>query len=202
MSRKRKIISGGVGLFAVFLTFMAIRAQDASKPGAAPAAEPTKVALVDVNYIFKQNAAFKAAMDALKDEADGMDKKMREGQTVMAMSQNQLKGLTPGSSEYAEMEEIIARLKTDLALETQTKRREMLSRQAKLYGQTYREITGEITKYSGERKIDMILKFSGDPVDSNNPDSILQEINKPVVYFNPKLDITTDILKTLAEKQK
>jgi Skp family chaperone for outer membrane proteins len=202
MSRKRKIISGGVGLFAVFLTFLAISAQDAFKPIAVPAGEPAKIALVDVNNIFKQNSAFKEAMESLKTEADGLDKKMREGQIVMAMSQNDLKNLTPGSSEYAEMEEKIARLKTDLTLEAQTKRREMLIRQAKIYGQTYSEIAGEIAKCSAERKIDMVLRFMGDPVDSNNPDSILQEINKPVVYYDHKLDITPDILKTLAEKQK
>ena len=141
-------------------------------------------------------------MESLKTDADGMDKKLREGQTVMAMSQNQLKGLTPGSSEYAEMEEKIARLKTDLTLETQTKRREMFIRQAKIYGQTYSEIAGEIAKCSGKRKIDMVLRFMGDPVDSNNPDSILAEINKPIVYCNPKLDITPDVSKALAEKQK
>jgi Skp family chaperone for outer membrane proteins len=202
MSMKRMVISGVAGLFVVFLAVWAIRAQDSSKPAPAPAGDSTNVALVDINYIFKQNEAFKKEMDKLKSEADEMDKKMRESQAVLAMSQNDLKNLTPGSSEYSEMEAKIARLKTDVTLETQTKRREFLMREANIYRQTYGDIKGEIAKYAGEHQFDMVLRFSGDPVDSNNPQSVLADINKPVVYYDQELDITPYVIKSIVEKQK
>ena len=201
MSTKRKIISGGVGLFIVFLTFLAIRAQDPAQSVSSPSGDFTKVALLDVNKLFKENAAFKEEMDKLKKNADEMDKKMKDEDAALKASAEKLQKMTVGTPEYAELEESIAREKTSLTLKIQTQRREFLQREANMYRLTFQKISAEVEKYAREHQIDLVLRFMNEPVDANNPESILGGINKPVVYHDEKLDITPAILKIMAEKK-
>jgi hypothetical protein len=170
MSTKHKIISSGIGLLVIFLTFWAINAQDAVPTASMPVEKPATVALVDINYLFKRNESFNEEMGKLKKDASEMDAKMKEG-------------------------------KTPVPQDVQTKRGEYLQREAEIYRRTFRDISDEITKYSAEHQIDMVLRFSGDPTDANSPEGVLAEINKPVVHYNPKLDITPAILKIMAEKK-
>jgi Skp family chaperone for outer membrane proteins len=201
MSTKHKIISGGVGLFVVFLAVLAIRAQDAAQSVSEPSGDATKVALLDVNKLFKENAAFKEEMDKLKKDADDMDKKMKEVEAELKASATKLQKMTVGTPEYAELEESLAREKTSWTLKIQTQRREFLQREANIYRLTFQKFSAEVKKYALENQIDLVLRFMGDPVDVNNPESVLADLNKPVVHHNEKLDITPAILKILAEKK-
>ena len=40
----------------------------------------------------------------------------------------------------------------------------------------------------------MVLRFNGEQVDVQRPDSVLNFINRPVVWYDPGLDITEFIL--------
>jgi hypothetical protein len=48
----------------------------------------------------------------------------------------------------------------------------------------------------------MVLRFADDPVDSNKPESILAAINRPIIWYDKKLDMTPAILKVFEEKEK
>ena len=167
-----------------------------------PTGKYAKIALLDVNLIFKEHATFKDEMANLKKEADELDKKLKEQQGLLAVMATQLKELTAGSKEYNELEEKITRYKTDQTIEMQTKRREVYQRESNIYRLTYREIESDVEKYCREHQIDMVIRFVGNPVDSNNPESVLANINKPIVWFNDKLDITSAIIRIITEKQK
>jgi Skp family chaperone for outer membrane proteins len=201
MSMKRKIISSVVGLL-ILLSVWAICAEDASKPEPASSGDNTKVALLDVNYIFKNHTAFKEEMDQLKKEADEMDKNMKEQQSLMNADAAQLQKMTVGSTEYTEAESRITRAKTDWTVEIQDQRRKFLHREANAYRLAYADINSIVEKYAREHQIDIVIRFMGDPIDSNNPESILAGINKSVIYYNTKTDITPHILKILHDRPK
>jgi hypothetical protein len=46
----------------------------------------------------------------------------------------------------------------------------------------------------------MVMRFNGDPVDVDKPDSVLSFINKPVVYYDKSRDITPIILDSLIKR--
>ena len=46
----------------------------------------------------------------------------------------------------------------------------------------------------------MVLRFNGDPVDVDKPDSVLSYINKPVVWYDKSRDITPIILDSLVKR--
>jgi Skp family chaperone for outer membrane proteins len=202
MSKKRNIIVGGIGLFVAILSVWAISAEDAPESAHATTGETTKIALLDVNKVFKKNAKFKEEMAQIKKEADEMDKKMKEEEATLRSAANQLTEMSKGSTEYSQLEAQIARSKTEWTVDVQVKRRAFLQREANIYRLTYQEVEEIAGKYARERQIDAVFRFMGDPVDSNSPDSILAEINKPIVWHNEKVDITSAIIQLIAEKQK
>jgi hypothetical protein len=43
----------------------------------------------------------------------------------------------------------------------------------------------------------VVHRFDGDPVDSSDRNRILGNITKPIVFYDPQVDITPDVLKIL-----
>jgi hypothetical protein len=64
-----------------------------------------------------------------------------------------------------------------------------------IYHQVYQEILQATDYFCKQRGIDMVLRFNGEPVDVQRPDSVLNFINRPVVWYDPGLDITDLILQ-------
>ncbi|MCC6126836.1 MAG: OmpH family outer membrane protein [Pirellulales bacterium] len=157
-----------------------------------------KVVLLDVNYVFKNHARFKAMMNQLKNDADAMDAQMKKDEAQLRSMAMGLQKLNAGSAEYKKLEEDIARSKTDWTIKVQQQRREFLMREAKTYNDTYKEIEDEVNYFCQSNGILMVLRFMGDPVEEGNPDSILANINKPVVWYDKNLDITPYIMQRFA----
>jgi len=186
------------------LCFMVLQAESqntgpARAPGApAPNGFAGKTVLIDVNYIFKNHERFKAALNQLKNEADAMDVSMKKEEAQLRNLTMGLQKLNPGSAEYKQMEEKIAREKTDWTIKVQQQGREYLMREAKMYNDTYKEIEDEVNYFCQANGVLLVLRFIGDPVEEGNPNSVLSNINKPVVWYDKNLDITPYILKRFA----
>jgi Skp family chaperone for outer membrane proteins len=191
------LAAGVLSLCLVVLQGFAQNPGGAARPPAGPNLAG-KTVLLDVNYVFKHNVRFKQSMDVLKNDADAMDVQMKKEEAQLRNLAMGLQKLNPGSPEYKKMEEDIARANTDWKIKVQQQRREFLMREAKTYSDTYKEIEDEVNYFCQQQGIAMVQRFMGDPVDESNPDSILQNINKPVVWYNKELDITPYILKRFA----
>ena len=162
-------------------------------------AGPGNIALLDVTYIFEKHPRFKATMDEMKGDvqrAEGEVKK--EGETLRALMEK-LAGFK-GTPDYKKMEEDIAKRDADLKLRIQLQRKEFVQREARIYLNVYREIQDEVDYYCRQNGVDMVLRFSGDPVDVDNPNSVLGFVNKPVVWYDKSRDITPIILDNLRRR--
>lgn len=198
---RRTILSAAAGLSIVLAGVWAICAQDA-KPDAPAVPSTVKVALLDVNKLFKENEPFKKRMEKLKKDADEADKQAKDAQKLLTDLSAKLAGMTPGTDEYTDTQRKIVSGKTVLETELQMQRQSFLQREATTYHLLYQEIEKVVQEYAQQNHIDLVLRFMGDPVDEKKPDSILANINKPIVWYNDKLDVTADIMKILVERQK
>ncbi len=91
----------------------------------------------------------------------------------------------------------MAKRQADLQVRVQLQKNQFLQQEATIYHNVYQEILQATEYYCKQNNIDMVYKFSGDPVDVNRPDSVLNFINKPVVWYQKSLDITPAILQEL-----
>lgn len=187
------VLLGGCLLGAAVLAL----AQAPTATRTAPAVAGPYIALVDVGYIFKNHVRFKQMMDSLKAEVQQADARIRaENDAIRQMSQ-QLDQERPGTPNYKQLEEAIAKRRADLQVQMSLQRKEFMLREAKLYYAVYQEIEQVVRYYATQNNIALVLRFNGEPADPDDPDSILREINKPVIYFAQTLDLTPVVLEAL-----
>lgn len=194
---------------AILLTCSQVFAQQAvAQPAAAQqgpnpkGANATKfhVAVVDISYIFKNHRRFKATMDSMKQEMDGIEKELKTDREKIAQQEQQRNQYNAGTAEFKQLDEEIARQMSEFNLKMGKLRKDFLEREAKVYYQTYLEVVDAITYYAQRQGIGLVLRFNGDPIDPNKREDVLREINKPVVVQD-KVDITGDILVMINRDQ-
>ena len=54
-----------------------------------------------------------------------------------------------------------------------------------------------VSQFARDNKIAVVHRFDGEPVDDTDRNRILGSITKPIVYYDPQVDITPDILRML-----
>ena len=155
------------------------------------------VAVIDVGYIFRNHARLKQMMDNLKAEIQQADARARAENEAIRQLMQQLEQERPGTPNYKQLEETIAKRRADLQVQTALQRKEFLLREAKLYYSVYQEIEQVVRYFATQNNIAVVLRFNGEAADPDDPDSILREINKPVVYFAQSLDLTPVVLEAL-----
>jgi len=179
-----------------------------SRPPGNPALTPTaapssaavtgpRLALIDISRIFKNHFRFKAMIDDMKGDASQAESQVRQRNNAIQQMIDNLKTYKIGSTEYKALEEDIANKRAKLSIDVQMQRKEFMQREAKIYHDVYQEIEQELDYFCQQQAVDMVLRFSGEPVDVNNPESIGIWINRPVVWYNRGLDITDYILNAL-----
>lgn len=172
--------------------------------GANPAgsnASKYSVAVVDISYVFKKHERFKTTMDNMKKEMDGIESDLKADREKIAQKEQQRNTFNPGSNEYKQLDEQIAREMADFNLKMGKLRKDFLEKESKVYYQTYLEVVDAVNYYAKRQNIGLVLRFNGEPVDPNNRDSVLREINKPVVVQD-HIDITPDIIALLNRDQQ
>jgi hypothetical protein len=71
-----------------------------------------------------------------------------------------------------------------------------MEREAQVYFNAYREVEAAVGRFASERRIGLVLHHNGEDMDPTQRDSIMQGINRIVVYQD-RLDITGMILDQL-----
>ncbi len=171
----------------------------ASRPGG-PANGGTGVngiAVIDVAYIFKNHERFKQQMKAMKDKVDAAENDVKNAQEGMKKGVEQLKQYNPGTPEYKRLEADLLKQQGDLQLKVNLQKKDFMEQEGKIYFTVSREIEDAVKLFATSHNIAMVLRFNGDQVDPTNRDDILRNINKPIVYYDLRMDITPYILQDL-----
>ena len=172
--------------------------QQGQVPAATHAAGPANnVAVIDVGYIFKNHARFKAAMDKMKDEVMAAENGLKAERDRINGLMEQIKGFNVGTPEYKKLEAEIAKAQGDFNVNAQLQKKDFMEREAKVYLQVYTEVEKAVEQFAREHRIAVVHRFDGEPVDNSDRNQILRGITKPIVYLEPGIDITPDILKML-----
>jgi Skp family chaperone for outer membrane proteins len=154
-------------------------------------------AVIDVGYIFKNHARFKDAMDKMKDEVLAAENGLKAERDRINGLMEQLKGFNVGTPEYRRLEGEVAKAQGDFNVNAQLQKKDFMEREAKVYMQVYAEIERAVAQFSREHGIAVVHRFDGEPVDASDRNRILGNITKPIVFYDPQIDITPDILRML-----
>jgi len=166
----------------------------APPPAAAPSG--TSVVVIDVAYIFKNHGRFNARMNDIKKDVEAFDAQIRTEQQNLQTKMEGLKSFGPSSPEYRNLEVECARADADLRVKAGLKKKEFLEREARVYYDVYKEIESTVAVFCQRYGIDLVLRFNGEDMKPDDRNSVLQGVNKAVVFQRGR-DITQTILTAL-----
>jgi Skp family chaperone for outer membrane proteins len=172
---------------------------------AAPAAGPMTagpVALLDVSRIFKEHARFNGMMEEMKAYVQQVETWVKTQRDELRVQAEQMKDLQPGSQQYKDTEVALAKRQSDVQIEMQRQRKELMQREAKIYFNVYNEVQQEVEAVAAARGFVIVLRFNGDQVDVEQPDDVLRDINKSVIWFNRGVDITDEVLARIKSRSQ
>jgi outer membrane protein len=200
---KKLIVSASViALFAGVLTLTkdAFSQQGKDPAAAAAPAIPHKVGLIDMAYVFKNYKKFEALREDLKAEIAESEEQAKKMQKDNAELQQQLKQFQEGSPEYTKYEKQLVQKAADFENFRRQMSREFLKKESKIYLQVYNEVSSMVEKYAVHFKYTLIMRFNREDLDTENPQALLQGMNRQVVYYRADDDITTPVLESLNKR--
>ena len=166
------------------------------------ASAQTKVAIVDVGAIFKQHTSFAAALEALKNQADGFKAEALKAQQSLAQRAKVLQTLLPDSDDFRAKQTELAQKAAALQVEQNGVMQKLMEKEAMLHHETYQQVNELISKYCDARGIQLVLRYSNQEMDLAQPGSVMQRVNSSVIYHNPDYDITQAIVGQLSVAAK
>lgn len=162
---------------------------------AAPArpSSDASVVVIDISEVFKNHARFKSAMEEIKEVVKSLEGGAQAEQKALVKKREQLTELTPGSVDYKRLEEEMARGGSQLQVDMALKQKEVMEREAKVYFNTYMEVQDLVKEFAEKNGIRLVLRYSRMEMDPTKRDTVLQGVNRPIVYQR-NLDITDLII--------
>jgi Skp family chaperone for outer membrane proteins len=168
----------------------------AAQQPAAPAGTPSQgvwIAVIDIGYVLQHHSAFQQRMEEIKTEVKAFDAEVGEERKEIAKKGQRLRGLSPGSLEYRQLEEEVARQVSKLQVRAQLKRKEVLNQEAKNYYEAYNEILAAVAAVAEQYGIGLVLRFDRENIDPGDRSSVLRGVNRGVVYQR-NLDVSQLVL--------
>jgi Skp family chaperone for outer membrane proteins len=195
VSKSRIWIAWVGGLVVTGLLAANVAAQQVVRSGGARAG--SDIALLDIGVIFKNNTRFKQHMADLQADMQRAEEQMKKERDALRALSERLNDYKAGTAEYKQLEEEIAKRSADLNVRFQLQKKEFAKTEARIYHMIYQEIQQEVDAFAQANGIAAVLKFSSEVADGENPDSVLRDLNKPVIWYSRGLDITPIILESL-----
>lgn len=187
----RKLVSAAL-MAALVAACSALTAQ---AQGTAPP-RPT-VAIIDLSYVFKNYTKFNEMTASMKRQVEAADAQLKGRQEELKKIAEQFSSLPLGSPERNKLEEQATQMDADIKVEIATQRKDFLRQEAQIYYNVYQEVQDTIKTYCERNGILLVMRFNGEPPDPNNPQEVMQDLNKAVVYHHRMIDITFPIKEAL-----
>lgn len=171
--------------------------QNKEAPAAAASNTPHKVGLIDMAHVFKNYKKFEALRDELKEEIGASEEKAKLMQGELAEMQKEMKKLTEGGPEFTKAEQIIVKKAAEFETFRRAASRDFLKKESQIYLQVYNETSDAVERYAKHYKYTLIIRFNREELDTENPQNLLQGMNRQVVYHQAEDDITPSVLEFL-----
>lgn len=170
--------------------------------GASALAQEQKTATLDLKKVYDNYAPFQQAYEAMKKEVEAAAEDLKLRAAVIESDRKQLAELPKDDPGYKDLEAKIADDREQLSELAWTHKTTFARREAQLYAEAYRAIFKQLDAYCQANKIDVLMRpnrgqFAEDQATSSDPKTVAEQLNRPVLYTSPRLDITDDFLKFL-----
>ena len=195
----RRLGNAAIAFATVAVSAFAPASLSAQQPE--PTHQPVhRVALIDIAYIFKNLPAIKDHANKVKDEIKKEEAEQKKQRDILNQAVEQLRALKVGTDEYTRQEEHVANLESKIRLRRVHTHRGLNEAQAKLYYDSYQQITAAVRAIATHNNIQLVLRYNSEEMDSEQSDSVVRAVMKNVVYHDSTIDMTDTVMRYLEQK--
>lgn len=164
-----------------------------------PDALPHKIALVDISRVLKEYKK----VDSLRTEIKGEITKSEQTRTGMLKQMQTLKGklqapnIVQGSTKAVELEKQILKIEAEFNAFKKAERARILRLEAQLLKTIHGEIKAVVKRAAEAWNYTLVLRFNSDNSSSTNPNTVVGQLQRQVVYYRTEDDITQPVVEYL-----
>lgn len=173
-------------------------AQTAPASPPAESSSGTRVAVIDIAKVFEAHPGFKQSMDKLKQDVQAVENQMRQRRQQLESIRERMKQFETGSPEYKDLESQYLKIQADGQIEATQKKKEFIEREASVYYTVYKEIEAEVSTFARVNRISMVVRFNSSEIDPKDQQSILEGVNRPLVFSAGNINITEFIKEQIS----
>jgi Skp family chaperone for outer membrane proteins len=171
-------------------------AADAAKAAPKPST-PAIVATMDINKVLKDYDKFRASYETFTAEAMAKEAELRKIEAEARQQNEVLQKLAQGSLDQKKISEKITLLIAQFEAGKKSAQAEFAQKDAEMMATIYNEIQQMAAGIAKSRGYTMVVRYSSAPASGSDPDSIRAVMANAVVFADPKIDITPDMIKWL-----
>jgi Skp family chaperone for outer membrane proteins len=164
---------------------------------------PHKVGLIDMAFLFSKYEKFDVLRNDLKAEIETADASLKARLEKIKGLQAEMKDLTPNSEEFIKREKQITDTAASAEGERKNLQRKFMREETKIYQQVYKETLDAVNKYAAIKGYTLIIRYSRDEAaEGDDPQKVMQSLQRQVVFNRPQDDITEKVLAYLNNTYK
>jgi len=165
--------------------------------------KPSRSAVIDMEYVFKNYKKFDDELNNLRSEVAAAEQQMQAQLQQLQALNEQFKSLKTDSPDYKKKEQELAAKAADLEAARQVLKRDFARKEAALYREIYLEVTDAVQRYAKYYKYNLVMRHSrSELADIGNPQMAMRSMNRQVIYIAPEDDISDAVLEYLNKKYK
>lgn len=201
-SRKALVVGFSLaGLGGIMLPSLGQGADDAKKAAApaaaAPAVPPAVIGAIDLDRVFKDYEKVKDQSEKFKGEAmkrqQELTRLVESGKSAAAT----LEKLKPNSPDYAKWDNEVTKIQAELQAKQQAFQKEFSKKESETLANLYNEVSQMTSAVARQRKLTFVVKISSEPVQGDDPQTVMAAMAKTIVFNDPSADITNDVIRYL-----
>ena len=170
---------------------------------AAPAAPiPPMIGTVDMDAVFKGYEKFKVTNKEFQAAVLGRQNELMKIKSEGDEEAQMLAKLTPGTEDFKKHEDKVTELKARLAAGREQAQREFQPRESENVATIYKEVQLMVTAWAQYRKMNYVVRVTNMQPTGADPNSVMAALQNTMVYFDPRNDITNDVIYNLNRRYK
>lgn len=175
----------------------------ASPASPAPKAPPPAlVGWVDMAAVFKGYEKVKVQSEEFKAAVGVKQKELMKYTSDAQQETEMLSKMTPGSVDFKKHEDKITQLKAQYEAGREQAEREFSLREAEMLSTLYKDISAMVGRVAQYRGFTFVVRVNNDPITGANPNAAMMAIERDVIYADPTLEITKDVVFNLNREYK
>lgn len=177
--------------------------QTGTTKAAAADNSPHRVGLIDMAFLFSKYSKFEALRADLKAEIESADASLKGRLEKIKGLQAEMADLVKTSKDFTDREKQITELAAAAEAERKNLQRKFMREETKIYQTCYREVLDAVNKYAAIYKYTLIIRYSReDAPQDDDPQKVMQALQRQVVFNRPEDDITDPVLNYLNKQYK